>query len=307
MNSSFLICIIGVLVVLLATACTEDNNGSSNSGGALDCPGVDGNYYYVLMPKGDCADQGVTLVDDGFPVQDHGVLMMSSSGCATSAEYDGCSLSSEMHCDNGISMTFSVTFTVGTPNQFTGTQIQSYDGVADCTYDVFGSTDREAVLSHAGLSDDIDVSNFSTPGTPTPENLSAASSECSAYVAAEEAVCPGENDALALVEICTEDWKSFDARGCGDGWLAYINCRTENAAAMDCETGEIPACDVYLNAYFQCTSAFAASTDCSVAGDPETLCTEGGTYSYGCFGDSAPFADCSAVETESAAAMYCCF
>ncbi|MBN2525974.1 MAG: hypothetical protein JXR76_06225 [Deltaproteobacteria bacterium] len=302
------ICVAGILAGLFLSACNNENdkNGSS-SGGALDCPGVDGTYYYVLTPLGECADQGVTLLDEGTSVQNHGVVVVNYSGCTSTVTYNGCSMSSEIECSRGLSMTLAESFTVGDPNEVTGTQKQQFDGAMDCVYELYGSTDREAVLSHAGLSGDVNVSELSTPVIPNPDNISVAREECSANAAAEEAACPSGSDLTTTIANCTTHWQSFDARGCGDGWRAFVNCRTEHAADMNCETGEIPACDVYQNAYFQCTSAFASATGCSNAGFSESLCTDGGTYSYACLNDSAPFVDCTEATAQNAVQMYCCF
>ncbi|MBN2803935.1 MAG: hypothetical protein JXR91_12655 [Deltaproteobacteria bacterium] len=299
--------LIGFLLSLFLTSCTGDE--TPGAGGAIDCPGVDGTYYYVTIGQGDCASQGVTLDDTGSPVQDGGVLIGGYSNCSQKVSYDGCKIDIHLDCSTGLSADITQTFKPGTPNIVKGSQTQYFDGELSCVYEIYGSTDKAKVLEYGGLSDTTDVSDISTPGTPDPENESVALTDCTAKEQAYLKTCPDDTaDVEREAAFCVEDWQRYDAMGCGDAWLAYINCYTENAADIDCETGELPACDVYQNAYFQCTSAFASATGCSVAGVPETLCVDGaGTYSYGCLGGTAPFSDCTEVDTLSAAPMFCCF
>ena len=64
----------GLGVGLLAVACSSKESGSGSTAG-LDCPGVDGTYYWALIATGDCADQGAALQDQGTAVHDHGVVI----------------------------------------------------------------------------------------------------------------------------------------------------------------------------------------------------------------------------------------
>lgn len=304
--------------MLILTGCEEDSqsenadgDGHENMNGTngFDCPGMDGTYYMVTMPKGECEGQGVTLDDQGTPFQDKGGITFPYAGCTEEVTYNGCSIQLTAECAAmGMTVTISQNFAPGDPNILTGTQTQSGDGFITCKYEIFGSTDKAVVLEHAGLSDDIDLSDISSPGTPNPVNLTAAREECAATVTAEESVCPSGNDPERETDNCVKSWQTYDATGCGNGWRAYINCRTEHAADMNCDDGIISACDVYLNADFKCNSAFASSTGCSVAGNPEIMCTGGlGTYSYGCLGGQAPFDNCVEAVSEGTVPMFCCF
>jgi hypothetical protein len=66
---------------------------------------------------------------------------------------------------------------------------------------------------------------------------------------------------------------SIDSEQCIRGNASEATGATED---RDCEAGELPTCDVYVNACFLCSSAFTASAFCSVAGDPESLCVDVG-------------------------------
>ncbi len=291
-------------VCLLAGACSSKESGSTEG---LDCLGVDGTYYFAYIPTGECADQGVTLEDQGATVQNHAVVSGSIPSCSETVTYEGCTVRVDATCSLGVTVTLTQTFQPGQPSQVTGTQVQTMPDGQSCTYEIFGSTDQALVHEHAGVSDVTDISALTTPGTPTPANLSAATADCSANTAAEQDACPDGNDPAQTTAICADAWQLYDAQGCGDAWRAYVTCRTEHVASMDCATGEIADCSVYTNAYFQCQSAFATSTNCSVAGAPATLCAGGlGTYSYGCLGGVAPFPDCVPASSSSSVPMYCC-
>ena len=311
---SLFVYVVGAMLIPGITACGDDqedeggDNDNTHNQKALDCPGMDGTYYVATIAKGECADQGVTLDDRGATFSDQGILMLPYANCTEEVTYDGCHVELEGTCALGMTVSISQTFSPGDPNMVTGTQIQGGEGFTTCEYEIFGSTDKARVLEHAGLPADIDLSDISAPSTPNPENLPDVRDECEDNVAAERDVCPNDNEVSWEIDNCVSDWQVYDAAGCGDGWRAYINCRTEHAADRDCDTGEISECEVYLNAYFKCKSSFASSTGCSVAGNPETLCAEGlGAYSYGCLGGEAPFEDCVEAESASAAAMFCCF
>lgn len=297
-------------VCLLVGACSSEESGSSDESGStegLDCPGVDGTYYFAYIATSECADQGVALDDQGASVQNHAVVSGSNANCDETATYEGCTVRVDATCSLGLTVTLTQAFQPGQPSEVTGTEVQTMPDGQSCTYEIFGSTDQALVHEHAGVSGVADISALTTPGTPAPENLSAATADCSANTAAEQAACPDGNDPARITAICADGWQLYDAQGCGDAWRAYVTCRTEHVSSLDCDTGEISDCTVYTNAYFQCQSAFATTTNCSVAGDPATWCAGGlGTYSYGCLGGEAPFANCVPASSSSSVAMYCC-
>ena len=290
---------------------SEYNTGASQKSDRLNCPGVDGTYYIALIPKGECEEQGVTLFDEGTRIEDKGVMATSMPNCTGTVSYDGCSVEQVYECDLGLTINSTTIFEPGDPNILTGTQIQDADAenIITCEYEMFGSTDRAVVLQYAGLDETVDVSDLSASATPEPEDMDDVWEECDAFAEAESATCDNDDDPDWVVDHCVKDWQSYDAAGCGDSWRAYITCRTNYAEEKNCDTGEVSACDVYMNAYFQCRSDFAATTACSNVGNAEGICENGlGTYAYMCLGDAPPFADdCTAVETESAASTFCCF
>jgi hypothetical protein len=173
------------------------------------------------------------------------------------------------------------------------------------------------VLQHAGIGDGGveagGLSGLTTPSTPAPSNLTAATAECTANAQAEEKACPRDasgGDVAVTAAICARDWARFDAEGCGDARRAMTTCRTAQVASMDCATGEIPGCSIYLNASLQCSSAFALATGCIVSGQPAPECAGLGTYSYACPNGKAPAANCSAKpgrDSGSSAGEFCCY
>ena len=164
--------IVATTLCLLATACSDDP--SSSGGESLECPGVNGTYYFAFMPTGECAAQGPSLVDTGVVVQDHGVLLGSSSGCSTSVTYDGCTVKTHSTCAAGVTVDSTQTFAPGSPGEVSGSQVQTLEGGGSCTFEIYGSTDLAAVHEHAGLTDVGDTSSLSTPSTPAPDQAPAA-------------------------------------------------------------------------------------------------------------------------------------
>jgi len=289
-------------------ACSSDG-GSGGGGEGIDCPGVDGTYYYAITGTGDCASLGTAVQDQGMVVQNHGVMVGSMSGCTSSVTYEGCTVTSEFSCASDVSVTSTQTFAPGNPSMVSGSQTQTSPTGDTCVFEIYGSTDLALVQEHAGVSGTGGISELATPSTPTPSELAAATAECEANAQAEETACPSGADVAAAADRCASDWSMYDAEGCGAAWRAFITCRTEKAADMDCTTGEIADCTVYQNAYFQCQSAFVAATGCTVAGEPTTNCAGGlGTYSYACMSATAPAADCSpGVEPGTTVKMFCCY
>ena len=191
----------------------------------------------------------------------------------------------------------------------TGSQTQTSSSGTECVFEIYGSTDLALVQAHAGVNGTSGATTLATPGTPTPANLPAATAECQSNAIAEEAACPTGDDVSRPAARCAESWSRYDAEGCGEAWLAYITCRTEEVATLDCTSGEISACTVYQDAYFQCQSAFASSTGCSVSGNSAANCAGGrGTYGYTCLGGTPPAANClPAAPTGSSVATFCCY
>jgi hypothetical protein len=308
------------LVLLTASslfaACSSDGNSNNGSpgGAGIDCPGVDGVYYYSVIGTGSCASRGVSVEDRGLPVQNHGAMMSSGAGCTSKVTYAGCTVTNELDCALGIKMVVTETFAPGAPNMVTGTQTQTDTAGNPCVFEIYGSTDLGLVLEHAGLGDAGigagGLSALATPSTPAPSNLTAATAECEANAQAEEKACPRDASVTLEGAYCAKDWARYDAEGCGDAFRALTTCRTAQIGSMDCATGEIPGCSIYKNAYTQCTSAFVARTGCVVAGIASTLCAGGlGTYSYGCLAGRPPAASCSAVLDAGGSSVpyFCCY
>lgn len=294
-------------------ATVVDASGIGKTDIAIDCPGIDGIYYYVRTATGDCASLGVLIQDGGITVKDHGVITDSFPGCSEKVVYDGCTISRTLNCSMDVEVLITQTYVLGDPNTVTGTMTQKSPNLPTCVFKIYGSTDLALVRKHAGIEDAGDADGGSlvalaTPGTPTPTNLNAATADCEANARAEEDACPREADIAEETAYCTEDWKRYDAEGCGDAWRAYTVCRTEKIGGLNCTTGINSACTVYQNAYLQCQSVFTGDKGCTVAGDPATLCAGGlGSYSYGCYSGQAPFQDCTEVQTGSAVRYYCCY
>ena len=146
---------------------------------------------------------------------------------------------------------------------------------------------------------------LTTPGQPNPGAVGTAEQTCTAMQTFEDSMCPGNTLTPEQTrEFCTSDWQRYDSAGCGDAYLAFIECRS---TTYDCAADWNASCNTYVDAFRTCVDTFSDQTKCDPLGARPDICSGGGIYAYSCLTLFAPFDNCVGASAGSATLHHCCF